>query len=504
MQRCLWLIICVLLCVPAPAPAQTKAQRTLLVGAWTPDEVGLLNASGLGRATRSAYELQLLDAIGRHAGIGFSLRALERLAIDEAVARGDIDFALPVIRTPARSDVATMSRAYATRNEVLFLGSRVSRPSGEGPAVLRAALAQGLRIGTARGDTYGAEIDAILGEPAFAPLVSAAADDDDNLDRLIDGEIDGFLAPRLSGLIAIASRAGASSLVTPLEPPLAAHKLHIMFSKATVDAATVAAVDEALLALQEDGTEAQLRARATAPILLNLAAAANWFHALDIIGTVAFALSGVLIARREEYSALGAFVLAALPAVGGGIVRDLLVGRSPIGVLQSPEPLSLVVGTVVLAYLAYRIGALAIWPIGTIRHREEAEGRQRQVVSFRNAYELTDALGLATFTVIGVIVAVRFGAEPLWLWGPLCAALSGAGGGILRDVLRADSNNPALRTSFYAEICLIWGLVLAMTVQWLGHEERPELLRIAVACTVLGAFLSRIAVVALRVRSPRF
>jgi len=370
-------------------------------------------------------------------------------------------------------------------------------------------LAQGLRIGVARSDTYGAEIDAILAEPAFAPLVSAAADDDDNLDRLLDGEIDGFLAPRLSGLTAIASRAGASDLVTPVDPPLAAHSLHIMFSRATVDAATVAAVNEALLALQADGTEAQLRARATAPILLNLAAAANWFHWLDMIGTVAFALSGVLIARREGYSAFGAFVLAALPAVGGGVVRDLLVGRSPIGVLSSPEPLSLVVCTVLLAYLAYRIAGLSVWPLNPARHRmvrhwvAEQERRPR-VISLRNTYELTDALGLATFTVVGVVVAVRFGAEPLWLWGPLCAGLSGAGGGILRDVLRANSNNPALRTSFYAEICLIWGLVLALTVQWLGQEERPELLRLAVACTVLGAFLSRLTVVALRIRSPRF
>jgi polar amino acid transport system substrate-binding protein len=47
--------------------------------------------------------------------------------------------------------------------------------------------------------------------------------------------------------------------------------------------------------------------------------------------------------------------------------------------------------------------------------------------------------------------------------------LSGAGGGILRDVIRADSRNPALRTSFYAEVCVIWGFALAMTVDWLAR-----------------------------------
>lgn len=119
-------------------------------------------------------------------------------------------------------------------------------------------------------------------------------------------------------------------------------------------------------------------------------------------------------------------------------------------------------------------------------------------------HEVTDALGLAAFSVIGVAVAVRYWAEPLWLWGPLFAALSGAGGGILRDVLRADSRNPALRTSFYVEVCVIWGFALSLTVDWLAREERPELLRITVAIAVLGAFLTRMAVVLLRINSPRF
>ena len=123
---------------------------------------------------------------------------------------------------------------------------------------------------------------------------------------------------------------------------------------------------------------------------------------------------------------------------------------------------------------------------------------------FLNLVELTDAMGLATITVVGVVVAVQQGAEPLWLWGPLCAVIGGAGGGILRDVLRADSANPALRSSFYAEVAILWGLVLTGMVLWLGHEERPDLLRVAVAVTVAGAFLTRAAVVLLRLRSPRF
>ena len=92
----------------------------------------------------------------------------------------------------------------------------------------------------------------------------------------------------------------------------------------------------------------------------------------------------------------------------------------------------------------------------------------------------------------------------LWLWGPLCAAISGAGGGILRDILRVGYNNPALRTSFYAEVCLCWGLLLSLAILYLLTEEDPALLRISIVITVLGALGTRLLLVAFKVRSPRF
>ena len=75
----------------------------------------------------------------------------------------------------------------------------------------------------------------------------------------------------------------------------------------------------------------------------------------------------------------------------------------------------------------------------------------------RQVFEVFDAIGLPSFTVTGVVIASRFHAEPLLIWGPLLAATTAAGGGILRDVLRADADNPALKTSFYAEISVCWG-----------------------------------------------
>jgi polar amino acid transport system substrate-binding protein len=388
---------------------------------------------------------------------------------------------------------------------LLFVRKGTPPLSGQGKNLLLGALRKGLRIGVVRGEKYGVELDTIVTDPAMANQVVITANDASNLDLLLSGRIDAFVARRLSGLAAIAARPGADGRTTAIETPVAVHELCVMFSRKTVDSATVASFNEALSSLRADGTEARLLERSTAPILLRLASAPSWFNWLDIIGTVAFAMSGVIIARREGYSIFGAFVLASLPAVGGGIVRDLLVGRSPIGVLSSPLPLSLVIGTVLVSYMVLLAHDVATGKnrLGSVGHTAATRMAKVTALPLKNMVELTDAIGLAAFTVMGVVVAVRFGAEPLWLWGPLCAILSAAGGGILRDMLRADSKNAALHTSFYAEICLVWGLVLSLIVEWLGRVEQPNLLRSAVLLTVIGAFITRIAVVLLHVRSPR-
>ncbi len=497
-----WLLVGLLWATAAPA--QPAPHRTLLFGAWTPDETGLLDPSGVTAETRRGFDLRLLDAIGAHTGLGFVMVATEGNREDDKLARGAIDFSLPEIGPGDAPDTVLLSTPYRQRTDMLFLSTHVKGITGGGIEALRAALRGGLRIAIDRDTGHGPEVTALLEDPAFARQVIRQTRVLDNVDSLLAGRVDGFLAIRLLALEAIALRQHAAPRIVMLPKPVEVLDIHIRFSAATVHPDTVALINRTIQDLRQDGTAVHFRNQTITPVLLRLAAAASWFFLLDALGTIAFALSGVLIARREGYSLVGAFVLAALPALGGGVVRDLLVGRAPIAILASPLPLVMVIATVVTCFVLYRLLDQFRPQAERLRRWERGRAQRGHWLSIRNVHEVTDALGLAAFTVIGVAVAVRYWAEPLWLWGPLCAALSGAGGGILRDVIRADSRNPALRTSFYAEVCVIWGFALSLTVDWLAREERPELLRISVAIAVLGAFLTRMAAVALRVKSPRF
>ncbi|HRJ60583.1 MAG TPA: TRIC cation channel family protein [Azospirillaceae bacterium] len=227
---------------------------------------------------------------------------------------------------------------------------------------------------------------------------------------------------------------------------------------------------------------------------------APWFLAVDLIGTAAFALSGITIARSEGYSIFGALVLAWLPALGGGLVMDEIAGRNPVGMLAQPLYMYAII-VVVLTARAF------LWLI------DQARGQwlfffdivQLYLKLARRLKPMTllvvfDAVGLAGFTVTGVFTAIQFNCHPLELWGPTFAMLNACLGAVLRDVFRADAGNPILKGALYAEIALFWGLALTIAVQTLPRG----LIAVAVIATLVGAPLTRLVAYRYNWRAPMY
>jgi polar amino acid transport system substrate-binding protein len=479
--------IALLVCAPVVPTVAAAADRTLLRAAWVATGTGLVLAEPPRQGPGQSMDLELLAAAVERAGLGAVATPMSRAAAEAALAEGRVDLVLPVAAPPAPASVP-----YRTELDVLLCTADLQdEVRDKGADALAAAFERGWRIVVVQDAPYSPGV-AALTTGARADRTLQFADAGTGLAAMAAGEAQCIVASRIAILGALTAAPQLEKLIAWRATDLATVRIGIRYA-GTVPAATIAAIDRAILALRADGTAAALEARLARPVLLGFAVSTWWFAWLDVVGTIAFALSGVLIARSEGFSLLGAFVLAALPAVGGGVVRDLLLGRRPIGILADPLPLTLVLGTVIAAYLvmlaARRLAALQSDPFARLR---------------AHALEVTDAAGLAAFTVIGVAVAVRMGAEPLWLWGPVAAGLSGAGGGILRDVLRAGYANPALRTSFYAEVCVIWGFALTMAILFLLRVDQPVLVRVTIGLTVLGAFATRMAVVLLHVRSPAF
>lgn len=167
-------------------------------------------------------------------------------------------------------------------------------------------------------------------------------------------------------------------------------------------------------------------------------------YSLDLLGTVVFAISGAWLACRKEMDLFGAMVLAFVTAVGGGTIRDLLLGSIPVFWIEDTLYVMSIIAATALAILVRKLNQKLEWPM-----------------------QVLDALGLAVFVVIGVSKALSFGVDPLI--AIMMGILTGSGGGVIRDVL-AGEVPVILRREIYASAAFAGGVVYVVLDGYLAIE----------------------------------
>ncbi|GLI83072.1 UPF0126 membrane protein YvgT [Rossellomorea marisflavi] len=183
------------------------------------------------------------------------------------------------------------------------------------------------------------------------------------------------------------------------------------------------------------------------------------WEVLSIIGTVAFAVSGAIVAMEEEYDILGVYVLGIVTAFGGGAIRNLLIGV-PISALWEQGMLFQI------ALLA--ITAVFLFPHNLLKH-------------WKRWGNFFDAIGLSAFAIQGALYAVNMD-HPMSAV-IVAAVLTGTGGGIVRDLLAG--RKPLV---FRSEIYAVWAVVSGVAVGF-GMAESPiELYALFVITTALRVF----------------
>lgn len=170
---------------------------------------------------------------------------------------------------------------------------------------------------------------------------------------------------------------------------------------------------------------------------------------LDMAGVIVFALSGVLLACRSRMDPFGMLVLAAVTAIGGGTLRDLVLGIRPVFWISDPTYLWVIVATVVLSILGFHY-----------IHRLS-----------RVFLPVADAFGLALFTVIGTQRALE--QEAAGVVAVLMGLLTGVAGGMVRDIL-ARRVPLVLRQEIYATASIAGG-VIYVVLDSLGAHFAPTM-----------------------------
>lgn len=195
-------------------------------------------------------------------------------------------------------------------------------------------------------------------------------------------------------------------------------------------------------------------------------------YILDLLGVAVFAASGTLAGVAAEFDLLGVIVIASITAVGGGTIRDVLLARHPIFWIKDSGPIyAIIVATA--ATLAW----VHVRPVPT------------------DALVIADALGLALFAISGAQVAEKAGCRALVI--VLMGTLTGAGGGVVRDLL-SGKVPLILRHDIYASAAIA-GIVVYLLLR---SAKAPTAAAFAAGFFTVAA--TRLVAIAMDLRLPVF
>ena len=191
---------------------------------------------------------------------------------------------------------------------------------------------------------------------------------------------------------------------------------------------------------------------------------------IDLVGTAVFALSGGLLAVRRNFDIVGVVVLSVAAGLGGGMLRDVLLGDTPPAALRNE---------------AYLLTALVAALIAFFFHP--------RIAQLRRSVLLLDAVGLGFFAVSGTLRSLSAGLGPVP--SVLLGVVTGAGGGVIRDVLALEVPL-VLRRDIYALAALV-GAVTFVAVDRVSTQVVAAILGIALT------FLIRILSIRFGWQAPR-
>ena len=159
-------------------------------------------------------------------------------------------------------------------------------------------------------------------------------------------------------------------------------------------------------------------------------------HSFDLFGTAVFAVTGALCGVHHKLDLLGVVVFGCTVGVGGGILRDLIIGDVPVAALRSKSYLLICIAS-----------ALTVFFVA------------RYLSNLQKLIAICDAIGLGVFTAIGAAKGAAFELNTIGI--VLCGVVTAVGGGLLRDVM-SKSIPVVLTSDFYATAALLGGLVFCL------------------------------------------
>jgi len=168
------------------------------------------------------------------------------------------------------------------------------------------------------------------------------------------------------------------------------------------------------------------------------------FDLLDFLGTFVFAISGASFAMEKKFDPFGIFIVAFVTALGGGTLRDILIGRQPISWMQNTMYVYVIIFAVILAIIF-----------------------RNKIKYLSKSLFLFDTIGLGIFTIIGTGIGIQLNLSPII--SIALGTISGAFGGVIRDIL-CNEIPVIFRKEIYATAC-VFGAISFIILNHLNASQ---------------------------------
>ena len=192
----------------------------------------------------------------------------------------------------------------------------------------------------------------------------------------------------------------------------------------------------------------------------------------ELVGTVAFSISGAIVAIEKKMDMFGVAILGLIAATGGGVMRDVIIGNTPPQAFSDPIYLIVAILTALVVFLP------------PVRKRLDHKTR-----GFEISLLVMDSLGLAVFTVVGIAVTEKILPDSSGFLLVFVGVLTGVGGGVMRDVIAGITPYIFVK-HFYATASIIGAVICFLLWKYVDHT--------------VGMVLGGVVILILRLLAARF
>ena len=200
---------------------------------------------------------------------------------------------------------------------------------------------------------------------------------------------------------------------------------------------------------------------------------------LDVVGTIAFSISGAMVGIRKKMDLFGVCVLGVVTATGGGMTRDIVLGINPPRMFTNSTDVLIAAVTAILTFIVIHY----------------ANKKKQTHVGFREMYSLVlfvmDTLGLAIFTVIGIEVALATRPDAGSFLLVFVGTITGVGGGLLRDMM-SESIPYIFKKHIYATACIVGAVICVIFYRKLNISLNMSMIVGAIAVLVIRALAAQL------------